>query len=111
MVKRLIQLVLVCLSFLPAVAHVQPDWDAVRSEIEAIRIQHDLPSIGYSLAVADRIAVADAVGLANVDEGEEANADTPYMLASISKTYAATALLQLVESGSLSLDDPVNDHL
>ena len=111
MVKRLIQLVLVYLFFLPAIGHVQSDWDAVRSEIEAIRIQHDLPSIGYSLAIADKVAVADAVGLANVDESEEANADTPYMLASISKTYAATALLQLVESGSLSLDDPVNNHL
>lgn len=109
--KAFIPLVLVHLFFLPAVGHTQSDWDTVKSEIEAIRVQHNLPSIGYSLAVADTVAVADAVGLANVEESKAANADTPYMLASISKTYTATALLQLIEGGSLSLDDPVNDHL
>jgi len=104
-------LVLACLLTLPAFAQVQPDWTAVKSEIEAIRVLHNLPSIGYSLAVADSIAVADAVGFVNIDVGEEANAYTPYMLASISKTYTATALLQLIEGGTLSLGDRVNDHL
>lgn len=109
--KRSRWLFLLCLLTLRTFAQVQPDWATVKSEIDAIRIEHNLPSIGYSLAVADSVAVADAVGFSNIDEAEEANADTPYMLASISKTYTATALLQLIEGGSLALDDPVNDHL
>jgi CubicO group peptidase (beta-lactamase class C family) len=39
------------------------------------------------------------------------NDDTAFMIASISKTVAATAVMQLVERGELSLDSDVNDHL
>ena len=52
--KAFIPLVLVHLFFLPAVGHTQSDWDTVKSEIEAIRVQHNLPSIGYSLLNASK---------------------------------------------------------
>jgi len=37
--------------------------------------------------------------------------DDPFAIASVTKTFTATVVLQLVEEGRLSLDDPVSDYL
>jgi len=87
------------------------DWVAVENQIELIRGTFNLPSIGYAVVVEDVPVLTGAVGKANISENIDAAADTPYMLASISKTFIAAALLQLIEAGQLSLDDPANDHL
>jgi CubicO group peptidase (beta-lactamase class C family) len=50
-------------------------------------------------------------GLANRDENIPVTDSTIFMLASVSKTITATALMQLVEDGLVGLDDPVNDHI
>lgn len=50
-------------------------------------------------------------GLANRDLVTPVTDSTIFMLASVSKTITATALMQLVEDGLVGLDDPVNDHI
>jgi len=41
----------------------------------------------------------------------EAAPESPYFVASISKMYTATVIMQLVDEGKLSLDDPIASHL
>jgi len=48
-------------------------------------------------------------GLAHVQDGRAVTVDTPFMLASASKTVTATAVMQLWEDGALAFDDAVND--
>lgn len=48
------------------------------------------------------------LGFADYANQIEATKDTPYRLASVSKTFASTLILQLVEEGSVDLDDPVS---
>ena len=67
--------------------------------------------MGYALVVGDSVVLTGSVGHADINDNITADANTPYMLASLSKTFIAAALLKLIESGALSLDDPVNDHL
>jgi len=50
-------------------------------------------------------------GLANRQADIPVTDSTIFMLASISKTVTATALMQLWEDGLFELDDPVNDYL
>ncbi|MBK6754103.1 MAG: serine hydrolase [Flavobacteriales bacterium] len=50
-------------------------------------------------------------GLADRDLSTPVTDSTIFMLASVSKTITATALMQLVEDGLVGLDDPVNDHI
>jgi len=50
-------------------------------------------------------------GLADRDANIPVTDSTIFMLASTSKTITATALMQLVEDGTIGIDDPVNDHL
>jgi CubicO group peptidase (beta-lactamase class C family) len=65
---------------------------------------------GMSAAIADdqRVVWARGFGLADLERGEPAAPDTIYHLASLTKPYASTVLLQLVEEGRLDLDAPVS---
>ena len=84
---------------------------ALENQIETIRNNAGLPAMGYALVVGDSVVLTGSVGMADINDNITADANTPYMLASLSKTYITAALLKLIESGALSLDDPVNDHL
>lgn len=67
--------------------------------------------------VAERTAVGHSLRWADPDtelptsEQIEMGTDTMFDLASISKLFTAVAVMQLVESGEVALDDPVADHL
>jgi CubicO group peptidase (beta-lactamase class C family) len=50
-------------------------------------------------------------GLADVERGEPATADTLYRIASVTKLFTATAIMQLRDAGKLRLDDPVTAYL
>ncbi len=52
-----------------------------------------------------------AVGLADVDGSVPLEPDTPFRVASMTKTFVAAAILRLVEEGDLALDDPIAEHL
>jgi len=51
----------------------------------------------------------EGFGYADVSEKTPVTRDTPFHLASLTKTFAATLLLQLVEQGKLDLDTPAAD--
>ncbi len=50
-------------------------------------------------------------GLADVESGRGVDADTLFMVASVSKPVTATALMTLYEQGKFELDDDINDYL
>ena len=79
--------------------------------IDAARQQAGAPGMSVAVVVDDKLAWEGASGLADVEHQVPARADTVYRIASISKPIAATALMQLVERGRVSLDDPVRKYL
>lgn len=50
-------------------------------------------------------------GLADRENGTALNADQVFLLASVSKTITAVALMQLFDQGRFTLETPINDHL
>ncbi len=77
---------------------------------EAIRSQH---VAGVTVAVVDRsgVVMARGYGFSGFNPLRRVDADSLFRVGSISKTLVWIALMQLIEQGKLSLEDPINDHL
>ena len=63
--------------------------ESVVEEIEMIRQRSAIPGMGVVLAVKDRGVWARGFGLSDVDQQLLVSKDTPFMLASISKTFVS----------------------
>jgi CubicO group peptidase (beta-lactamase class C family) len=69
------------------------------------------PSIAIAVVRGDEIVFADAVGWADREHDLRATPQTPYMLASVSKTITCAGIMALVEDGRLDLDADINGYL
>lgn len=70
-----------------------------------------IPGLAAAVAVDGRIAWLGGFGLADVSSGRRMTTETVLNVGSVSKLVTSSAVMQLVESGSLDLDADVNDHL
>ncbi|CAM4168051.1 serine hydrolase domain-containing protein [Nocardia ninae] len=68
-----------------------------------------LPGLAAVVTRGDRVVHAGGYG--HESGGGPVTADTPMRVASLSKSFTATAVLVLVEQGRLSLDRPVSEQL
>jgi CubicO group peptidase (beta-lactamase class C family) len=92
-----------------AINHVSPaGLDAyVRAQM---KIAH-LPGVSACVVRDGDIVWAKGYGWANIARQRRVTPDTDFMLASVSKTFVATAVMQQVEAGNLSLFADVNTYL
>jgi CubicO group peptidase (beta-lactamase class C family) len=70
-----------------------------------------LPSVAAAVVRKGEIAWSNAVGSANYDQARDATPGTQYRIGSITKTFTATAIMQLRDAGALDLDDRLELHL
>jgi CubicO group peptidase (beta-lactamase class C family) len=70
-----------------------------------------LPSVAAAVVRKGETAWSGAVGVADYDAGLEATPGTQYRIGSITKTFTATAIMQLRDAGALDLDDRLEQHL
>lgn len=87
-------------------------------EAEVKEIMDELHVIGLSVAVVNKgeIVYQKSFGNKSIDSSNSAKKEMLcdehiFRIASISKTFVATAILQLVENGKLNLNDHVNHFL
>ena len=62
------------------------------------------------VASGDQIILLKAYGLAQVNEQEEMTVDHQFQIASVSKSFVAVSILQLVEAGKLTLDQTIDKY-
>ena len=94
----------------------EPDYGRVpvrslqelEQQLESLRTHLRIPGLSAAIADGDRVIWAHGFGTANRERGLAARPDTIYGLASLTKPYASTIILQLVQEGRLSLDDDVS---
>jgi CubicO group peptidase (beta-lactamase class C family) len=78
-------------------------------ELDALRERLDIPGMSAAIAEGDRIIWARGFGYADVDRRIRVDPHaTSFHLASVTKPYTATVILQLVDEGRLNLDSPVS---
>jgi CubicO group peptidase (beta-lactamase class C family) len=68
---------------------------------------------GYSIAVVKdgETIYSEGFGARNREKGLPAAPDTLYGIGSITKSFVAIGIMQLMEKGDISLDDPVKKHV
>jgi CubicO group peptidase (beta-lactamase class C family) len=81
--------------------------DYVRTEMRA----RHLPGVSLAVVKDGRIVRAAGYGVASLELEAPATEKTVYEIGSISKQFAANAVLLLVEEGKVRLDDPISKYL
>jgi CubicO group peptidase (beta-lactamase class C family) len=71
----------------------------------------ELPGLAIGLVYDQDLVWAKGFGLADLERRTATTPDTLYRIASITKLFTSTALLQLRDAGRLQLDDPVQQYL
>jgi CubicO group peptidase (beta-lactamase class C family) len=90
---------------------VKAALDVLSAWIENQRAYSGLPGASLAVVHDQELVCAAGFGWADMERRAPATADTLYRIASITKTFTATALLQLRDAGKLQLDDPLARHL
>ena len=98
----------------PAVAATQgPTDETIQDRIDSYVTdyldRHGLP--GAAVTVVQAAEVVHEAGYGHDSDGAEITAVTPLRIASVSKTFTAFAVLQLVGSGAVELDQPLTRYL
>ena len=70
-----------------------------------------VPGLAYAVVADGQVTAAGARGAVRAGEGDAATADTAFPTGSISKSFTALAVMQLVEDGQVDLEVPVSEYL
>lgn len=75
--------------------------------LDSLRRQYRIPGLSAAIVHNRQIIWDGGFGLADIAGGVAATPDTPYRIASITKTFASMLLMKCVEQGALNLDTPI----
>ena len=84
--------------------------DAIDAYIEGQMHRLKIPGASLAIVEGDRIAHLRGFGKAR-PHGEVPTSQTPFFIGSLTKSFTALAVMQLVEAGKIDLDSPVQRYL
>jgi CubicO group peptidase (beta-lactamase class C family) len=94
----------------PAAQHHENRLDSIVDLAEAKMREYRVP--GVAIGIFDNgVVTTRALGITNVEDPLPVTDHTVFPIASISKTFAATMVMRLVEQGKLDLKAPVRKYL
>lgn len=79
-------------------------------EVDDLRNRLKIPGLSAVIVKDQKVLWAKGFGFADLENRIPATPDTLYSIASVTKTFAATLVMQLVEQGKLDLDEPVSHY-
>jgi CubicO group peptidase (beta-lactamase class C family) len=86
------------------------DTVSFATKLETLRQTYHIPSLSVGIVHDKKLVWYKGFGYADMTNKIVPNENTVYHLASVTKTFGAIILMQLVESGKVSLDDPVTKY-
>src|SRR5205823_14136879 len=81
-----------------------------QSRLNELIAEHKVPGASLGIALGDE-SLELAAGIVNMNTGVEATTDTLFQIGSITKVYTATMVMQLVDAGKVTLDEPVATYV
>src|SRR6266545_1551680 len=92
-------------------ANVRSALALLSAWIESQMAYAGLPGLSIGIVHDQELVWARGFGHANLERREPATEETLYRIASITKLFTSTAILQLRDAGRLRLDDEISEHL
>ena len=92
-------------------AHYGDQFKEAENQIAKYIIDSHVPGIAYCVVKGEQMIWSGGAGWANMEEKIPMSIDGIMNIASISKTFTATAVMQLWEKGLLNLESDVNTYL
>lgn len=90
---------------------ITPEAIKINSFLQELVERQQIPGLTLAATRNDSIVYVGAFGFRNVTTKEPMKPSYNFHWASVSKTFVATAIMQLVEKGKLKLDDQVITHV
>ncbi len=87
-----------------------PDFAAIDRYIESEMQATRLPGLALGIVQGDKVVHLKGFGRAD-PSGRAVTPQTPFLIASVTKSFTALAIMQLVESGQVEVDAPVQRYL
>lgn len=81
-------------------------WDR---ELQELRREHNLPGLAAAVVIDHQPTWSKGYGYADADAEVAVTPDTPFWIASVTKTFIGLLFLQLEAEGKISLDDRIAD--
>ena len=80
---------------------------AFETMLETLRTRYHIPSLSVGIVNERKLVWKKGFGFADIENKIAPDEHTVYHLASITKTFGAIILMQQVEAGKVSLEDPI----
>lgn len=79
--------------------------------IKQVVEQANMPGFAIAIVENQKIVYAEGFGVKNLNTGEKVTTQSLFHMASITKPFVATSVMQLWEAGKIDLDAPVKKYL
>jgi CubicO group peptidase (beta-lactamase class C family) len=86
------------------------DCERFKLKLQSLLERRHLPSFSAGIVHEKKLAWKASFGYADVEKQIEPTENTIYHLASVTKTFGSIILMQQVEKGTVSLDDPISKY-
>lgn len=87
---------------------------AFSAELDSLRKAKNIPGLAAAVVKDQELIWSEGLGVSHFDTDDGAafkavTPDTPFFIASVTKTFVGLLFLQLEAQGKIKLDDPIND--
>ena len=79
--------------------------------IDNVMEAHEIPGMAIGIVKEGQVYYTKGYGVKSIDNQDVITDDCLFHMASVSKPFIATAIMQLVEAGKIDLDTPVTNYL
>lgn len=116
-VKMLVITMLLLMTYISGVVFANEDESSTKGNLDISEINEfmtneierlNLPGASLAIVKGDQVEYLKGYGVAN---GTNITPQTPIVIGSVTKSFTALAIMQLVEQGKIRLEDPVQSYI